>query len=348
MNKTLKRYFRYTSWPIIIAMVVLMIIGVLAIRTAERSGNQAAHNATRQTIFAFVAVAAFMGTTVVPYQRFGRLAYPLFGLTLGLLVLVLFLPPIKAAHRWIPLGPVHVQPSEIAKISYIILLAWYLRYRDNYRHLAGLLVPFVLTVVPIVLILKEPDLGTSLLLLPTLYFMLFMAGAKWRHMLGIVAVATALVFVPVPTKLAPGDDAEKAAERRALAYWTFKAGQDEYAALAAPLVIMNTRQLTRIDGWLRQGDESLSLERGLQLRKSKTTLGAGEISGPGDWEDAQTYMSSLPESDTDFIFSVVAGQWGFIGCLGVLALYAVILVFGVEIAVVTKDPFGRLLSVGML
>ena len=346
-------------------MIALMVLGVSAIRSAEQAkprpadalketalaGDQAARPpayAFKQTIFAFVAIGAFVGATAVPYQRFGRLAYPLFGLTLVLLVLVLFLPPIKQAHRWIPLGPVQVQPSELTKIAYIILLAWYLRYRDNYRRLLGMFVPFVLTLVPIVLILKEPDLGTSLLFLPTLYFMLLMAGAQWRHLLGIVAAAVAILFLPVPAGIGSHAGSEKATERRALAYWTFKRGQKEYAVLAAPLAIMSPGQLKRIDGWLHQGDERLSLERNLQLHRSKTTMGAGEVSGAGDWEDVQTYMSLLPESQTDFIFSVVAGRWGFLGCLGVLTLYVVIFVFGVEIAVVTYDPFGRLLAVGTL
>ena len=348
MPATIRRYLRYTSWPIIIAMIVLMVVGVLAVSAAEQAKVQAPAYAKKQAIFAFVGLAAFVATTLVPYQRFGRAAYPLFALTLGLLVAVLFLPPIRYCNRWIPLGPVQIQPSEIAKIAYIILLAWYLRYRDNYRRLLGMFVPFALTLVPIVLILKEPDLGTSLLFLPTLYVMLFMAGAKWRHLLGIVAVATAILFMPVPMRTGANAGGETDVERRALAYWTFRRGQSEYAAIAAPLAIMKPHQLRRIDGWLRQGDVRLSLERGLHLRRSKTMLGAGEVAGAGNWEDAQTYMSLLPESRTDFIFSIAAGRWGFLGCLGILAMYAVIFVFGVEIAVVTHDPFGRLLAVGML
>jgi cell division protein FtsW (lipid II flippase) len=338
-------------------MIALMVIGVLAIRTAEEAiairsvGDPGAHRpdfSKKQAMFAVVAVVAFIVATVVPYQRVGRLAYPLFALTLGLLVLVLFLPAIQHSRRWIALGPLRVQPSEIAKVSYVALLAWYLRYRDNYRRLLGLIVPFVLTLVPLVLILKEPDLGTSLLFLPTLYFMLFMAGARLVHLLGIVAVTTVLIFLPVPVRIAPTTDSEMATEHRAIAYWTFKRGDKEYAALAAPLAIIRVHQLKRIDGWIRQGDARLSLERGLQLRMSKTALGAGAVAGAGDWEDVKMFLSRLPASQTDFIFSIVAGQWGFLGCLGVLALYGVIFAFGLEIAVVTHDPFGRLLAVGTL
>ena len=178
---TLKTYLRYTSWPIIAAMVALMGIGLAAIDAAEKADWTAfAHVATRQAVFAPVALVVFVIVTIVPYQRWGRFAYALFAATLLLLVVVLYLPARREAQRWIGLGPVAFQPSELAKLSFIVLLAWYLRYGDRYRRLRGLIVPFVLTFVPMGLILIEPDLGTSLLFLPTLYFMLFLAGAKLR------------------------------------------------------------------------------------------------------------------------------------------------------------------------
>ncbi len=348
MPPAIRKYLRYTSWPIIASMLALMVIGVLAVRASEQAEGQATGFVTRQLISAAVALVAFTAATVVPYQRIGRLAYPLFALTLGLLVLVFFLPPIRHSHRWIALGPLQVQPSEIAKVTYIVMLAWYLRYRDNYRRLRGLVVPLLLTLVPMAMVLKEPDLGTSLLFLPTLYVMLFMAGAKWRHLLGIVALATALIFVPVPRHVGADMDAVDSADRRRTAYWTFRHANKEYAVLAAPLALMAHHQLKRIDGWLRQGDRDVAMGRGYQQRKSKTTLAAGELTGWGEDADAQTYLALLPDDHTDFIFSVVGGRWGFAGCAAVLALYAVIFLFGMEIAVITYDPFGRLLAVGVL
>ncbi len=358
MPSTFKRYFRYTSWPIIIAMIALTVIGIFAIRACELAEGRGTSFSVRQIQWAGVALAAFVIVTIVPYQRIGRLAYPLFGVTMALLLLLAaaryygystsFLPAKRGAHRWISLGIVQVQPSEIAKISFIILLAWYLRYRDNYRRLLGLSVPFIVTLAPMGLILYQPDLGTSLLLLPTLYFMLFMAGAKWKHLLGIVAVATVLIFLPVPRKLTPRMTPAEIADRKALAYWTVATGESESVFLAAPLAVMEWHQLKRIDGWLRQGDPGVSKERGYQLVQSKTTLAAGMLTGRGDWADADTYLASLPDDHTDFVFSVVGGQWGFAGCAGVLLLYGVIFLFGVEIAVITYDPFGRLLAVGVL
>jgi len=348
MLDTLKKHLRYTSWPIIVAMIALMSFGLLAINVSEQADPAMRGLANRQIVWACVGLGIFIGATIVPYRRFGRLAYPLFAGTLLLLIVVLFLPEIRYSHRWIDLKVVRLQPSEIAKLTYILLLGRYLRYGDNYRKLRGLIVPFVLTFVPMGLILIEPDLGTSLLFVPILYFMLFMAGAKLRHLLGIVAVATAIMFVPVPRKISPQVPQAELLRRQKWAYWTFQAGQTKYVVSAAPLAIMKHHQIQRLEGWVHQGQRRVSWGAGYQLLQSKMVLGSGQITGRGDWEDADLYFYKLPDDHTDFIFSIIGGQWGFAGCLVLLGLYGVIFLFGAEIATVTNDPFGRLLAVGVL
>jgi len=378
MLDTLRRNLRYTSWPILAATLALMAIGITAISVAQQS-DQALHGyAARQIAFACGGLAAFLAATVLPYRRLGRAAYWLFGATLVVLVMLVVpkvlarfgiqlawinavIPEIRGSRRWINLGFVQAQPSELAKLSFVILLAWYLRRGDHYRRLGGLVMPFVLTLVPMALILVEPDLGTALLFLPTLYFMLFMAGAKLRHLLGIVALGTALVLLPIPSRL-DGGGASQA--RRNLAYWTFHRGDVEYAVVAAPLAKMQPHQLSRIEGWLRQEnpaiilredvrrerpeDYQLHMHQGYQLLQSKLVLGAGRVFGRGDWNETAGFFRMLPDDHTDFIFSVIGGQWGFAGCAALLLLYAIIFLFGIEIAAITYDPFGRLLAVGML
>ena len=370
MANTLRQYFRYTSWPIIVAMLGLMFCGICAIYVSEEAGAlssaQGASGSAHwkmQMIYWAPALAIFVLMSVIPYQKVGRASYVLFALTLVVLVVLValprilgdkhplvmaVLPGIRGAHRWIKIGLIQIQPSEIAKLTYIILLAWYLRYGDHYRKVRGLIVPFVLTLVPLALILKQPDLGTSLLLLPTLYVMLFMAGAKLRHLLGIVAIATVGIFMPVPVK-APADSKDpEDRTRRALSYWSFDSGGEDYVLCAAPLAIMKSHQLKRIDGWLRQEESSISRGIGYQLQQSKMIMGSGRWTGRSDWNNTATYFQMLPDDHTDFIFSVIAGQWGLLGCLGILFLYGVIFLFGVEIAIVTYDPFGRLVAVGVL
>jgi rod shape-determining protein RodA len=341
MFETLKTYLRYTSWPIIAAMVVLVIWGILAIRASEQADPAIGGYAAKQVRFAAVGVAAFVVSTLLPYQVLGRYAYLIFGVTLAMLATVLALPPIRYSHRWIVLGGLQVQVSELAKLAYVVMLAWYLRYRKNYRRLAGLAAPFVLTFVPLALILVEPDLGTSLLFLPTLYVMLFAAGAKLRHLLGIVAVATVVVLLPVPRAI------DSDSPTPALAYAEVRFAGQRYGLSAAALALMEPHQRDRVFGWLHQ-EELKSSDKGRQLAQSKRIIGAGRLSGYGDWNDGEMYFQMLPEDHTDFIFSVVAGRWGFLGCVGILLLYGVIFLFGAEIAVITYDPFGRLLAVGVL
>lgn len=345
MNERLHRLLSYTSWPIVLAMVALMVVGYLAIRVSEQADPTLAGLARKQMVFGVLGVGVFLAAMAVPYAKLGRLAYPLFGVTLGMLVLVLFLPPIRDAHRWINLGVVLVQPSELAKLAYIMMLAWYLKDRDSYRRLRGLAIPFVLTLVPAALILKEPDLGTALLLFPTLFFMLFMAGARLAHLLGIIAVTAVLMLMPIPQPIdADAMGRAELAARRGLAYWA----DDETVVIAAPLAKMKRHQILRIDGWLRQGDERVRSGIGYQLYRSKMILGSGCLTGRLEWNDADSYFRSLPDDHTDFIFSVVGGQWGLIGCAVVLGCYAIIFLFGFEIAAVTVDPFGRLVAVGVL
>ena len=370
MVNTLKQYLRYTSWPIIAAMLGLMIWGVCAIQVSEEAGalsSAQGHSGSAhwkmQMVYWCPALIIFVLMSIVPYQKVGRAAYVLFGITLVVLVAMVaiprvlgnrhplvaaVLPGIRGAHRWIKMGPIQLQPSEIAKLTYIILLAWYLRYGNHYRKIGGLVVPFVLTLIPMALILKEPDLGTSLLLLPTLYVMLFMAGAKLRHLLGIIAVATAMIFMPIPVR-SPADSKDpEDRTRRALSYGFLNSVDKDYVFCAAPLAIMKSHQLKRIDGWLRQEESGIARGIGYQLHQSKMIMGSGCWTGRSDWNDTAAYFQMLPDDHTDFIFSVIGGQWGLLGCLGVLFLYGVIFLFGVEIAIVTYDPFGRLLAVGVL
>ena len=359
---TLRTYFRYTSWPIILAMLALMVFGILAIHVYERSDPSVSGFAAKQAVLGAIGLLGFVAATVLPYQKLGKYAYVLFGLTLVVLALLLALPRlygssevvkwiipgVRGTHRWINLGFTRLQPSEIAKLTFIILLAWYLRHGNHYRRLSGLIVPFVLTFVPMVLVLKEPDLGTSLLFLPTLYFMLFMAGAKLRHLLGIIAAATVLLLIPVPRRVAAEMRPAELTTRRAWAYGTFIRGGNEYTVSAAALALMEAHQLRRIDGWLRQGDPEIAKDKGYQQRVSKMILAIGRLAGRDNFNDANLFFRNLPDSHTDFIFSIIGGHWGLLGCALVLLFYAVIFLFGIEIAVITYDPFGRLLAVGVL
>ncbi len=378
MNATIKNYLRYTSWPIIAAMLALMAIGVTAIRVSERADVDMAGFASKQVVFAVIGLGVFVLMTLVPYQRLGRLSYVLFALTMALLAGIFALPANRGSHRWISVGPIMVEPSEIAKFAMIMMLAWYLRYGDNYRRLLGLIVPFVLTLLPMGLILLEPDLGTALLFPPTLLFMLYVAGARLRHLVVILGMCLFLVFVPwllpvgaakfheqragfVTRKLGPvtfySVDASKPWRKRPevpVAYCRFQWGKGPVYDLQ-PLslrLMMGTDQTAerarRVAAWLRPDDERLQRDKGYQPRQARLVLGAGGFTGRTDWNNNDAFFRVLPDDHTDFIFCVIGGQYGLLGCLGVLVLYGVIFLFGFEIAMITYDPFARLLVVGVL
>ena len=344
------KYLRGISLPIIAAMLALMVIGITAISVAEqaaRSNSIVQGSTLKQCIYAVVGIVAFIAAVVVPYRRIGQSSYILFGINLSLLILVLFLPPIRNSHRWINLRIFKVQPSELIKVTYVVALAWYLRYRDNYRRASGLIAPFMLTLIPAVLILIEPDLGTTLLLFPTLFFMLFMAGAKLRHLVTVIILAAAVALMPIPIDTTGKDDT-LTKDRKALAYWSGKIGKKEYTLLAGSLSIMKPHQLSRIEGWIKQSDRRIAMSKGFQLQVSMFILGSGGLTGEKMTRQKNIYFRMLPDDHTDFIYTIIGGQWGFLGCLAVLFIYLVIFFFGAEIAGTTDDPFGRLLVLGML
>jgi rod shape determining protein RodA len=277
----------------------------------------------RQLAYLAGGVALMLAILQPAYQKIGRYVYPAYFITLGLLVLLVLdryvdlpmVPVRKDVRRWVSLGPLSLQPSEFMKLVLVLTLARYLRFRDSYRRLQGLIVPFLLTLIPMALILAEPDLGTTLMLPPVLFLMLFVAGARLRHLTLLALLGAALL--------------------PALYLW----GMKEY-------------QRDRIRIVFRQDspDERWHAGPGYQLRQSKIALGSGGLYGHG-WGRGvfiESPTSLLPEEHNDFIFALIGHQWGFIGCLLVILAYAAIVLFGLEVATITNDPFGRLIALGVV
>jgi len=264
-------------------------------------------------MWAVVSVVGFTAAAAWPYQRLRQLALPIYGLSLMLLVAVFFTRPKNFSYRWIPLGFMDFQPSELAKIAFILALAAYLVRRPSLRRWYGLLIPFVMMALPAVLILKEPDLGTSLLFAPTLLAMLFAAGARPRHL----AVVAVLSVVSLPL------------------LWTQ----------------MSAEQKSRVVAVFRQrtGGEAPD-DDGYHLHQAKRVLALGGVFGSSmsgmPIHNVRAYH--LPESRTDFVFCLIGERWGFVGCSAVLGLIAVVIGRGLAVAAQTREPFGRLLVVGIV
>jgi cell division protein FtsW (lipid II flippase) len=233
-------------------------------------------------------------------------------------VLLPFVPesivrPRNGARRWItlPFG-FEFQPSELAKLAYVLLLATYLTTRRHYRRFLGILVPVALTFVPMVLILKEPDLGTSLLFLPTLFAMLVAAGSRLHHLaiIGVIGVA---------------------------------AGASTYPLLQPH---QKERIHALVDHWT--GTNATLHDEGFQGHVAMTLVGAGGVAGVGGTDGATLVeQNHLPEDHNDMIFAVVSVRWGFLGALATWGLYLLLGVSVLLTAAQTSEPFGRLVVIGL-
>ncbi|MHC4488069.1 MAG: FtsW/RodA/SpoVE family cell cycle protein [Planctomycetota bacterium] len=304
----------------------------------------------KQMIFAAVAMAGFIMANLVNYRRFGTVSYWIYAfvlLLLGLLLLgryvvdIPFVPEINGTHRWIKFRIAGrdlpaVQPSELCKLVYILALAWYLRYRSNYRNFSALIGPFALTLLPMVLILLEPDLGTVMLMMPILFTMLFVAGAKVKHLLIIVLMALA-VSPLLWHRMKPYQRTRISSVLLQNSWVREKA--EQHPTLGRILV---GRKFS-IKQWMN--------DWGYHLIRSKYAVASGGMNrgkGYGFRQGPFIKYNFLPERHNDFIFAMIAHQWGFWGCLGLLGLYVIIVVCGLEIAVNNTDPFGRLVAVGIV
>ncbi|MBN1346466.1 MAG: rod shape-determining protein RodA [Phycisphaerae bacterium] len=199
-------------WFVLVPVALLVAAGMVAIYATEnQAGSSRPEYTIRQAVFLVASLFAMFITIAVPYQRICRYAYVFFGIMLVLLLLLAavrklnisvpgnIIPVVRGSARWIRLGWFQLQPSELMKVAFILALARYLRFRENYRTWLGLMPPFLLTLLPMMLILMEPDLGTVLLMLPVLFAMLFMAGARIHHLLLVILLS--ILAAPVGWKM---------------------------------------------------------------------------------------------------------------------------------------------------
>ncbi|MBL8880866.1 MAG: rod shape-determining protein RodA [Phycisphaerales bacterium] len=277
---------------------------------------------TRQSVFLLAGFALMLLMIWPSYQNVGPYSYAVYWLVVFLLALLVvdrfidlpFIPVRRDTRRWVEVTDgLGIQPSEFMKPALILALAYHLRFRESVRTVRGLVLPFLMTLLPMGLIHFQPDLGTLLMLLPVLFAMLFAATAKKRHLVAVMLIGVAL----------------------APPFYMF--GMKEY-------------QKKRIDVLLRQErpDERWHMNEGYQLRQAKIALGTGGVWGEGLGHGVFVQQDLLPEAHNDFIFAMIGHQWGMAGAILVLIAYGLIVILGLEIALLTNDPFGRLLAVGVI
>ncbi len=332
------------GWVILAAITILVALGVASIyvtNTHYSRANDGPMNAARQCVRVVISAIVAIAVLRVGYQRIARHAYLILVLALLLLLPLLFAKmfhtsfggltaPRNGAYRWIHLPGFELQPSELMKIAYVLALAWYLRFRKNYRRPGGLLIPVAVSAIPLTLVLLEPDLGTAVLMAPVLFSMLLLAGARMRHLLLILIIG----FGAAPMA------------------WGQIKGYQKARVTAVLLQSDTVRQavIRRPERFEMLASKRQAVEwaasSGYQLVHSKNAIGSGGFFGQGWGKGVYVRSGLLPDRHNDFVFSIIGHQWGFAGCLLVLACFTVIVIAGARIASVTTDPFGRLLAVG--
>ena len=307
-----KRLLRRTDLTLIVAAVAIVIMSLVIIGSATHVNTPSEERywfVQRQgiSIVIDIALAAFlMNFDYKILQRYGNHFY-VFNLILLILVMLVGQTAL-GAQRWIALGPISVQPSEFSKLIMIIALAAMLEKRGGKINTITDLAPVAAYVgVPFLLVLKQPDLGTSLVFLAIFFGMVFVAGVRLRLLLGIFGAG--LAAMPV--------------------LWHF----------------LKDYQKMRIMVFMDPNVDPLGA--GYHIIQSKIAIGSGMLFGKGLFGGTQSQLNFLPENHTDFIFSVVGEELGFVGCAILLLLYLVVLWRGIRIAQDASDMFGRLLAVGI-
>jgi rod shape determining protein RodA len=306
-----RRLVQNFDWMLLIITLLLAASGLITLYSAARAGldiTQAFY--FKQLMWYGAGFLIMIGAFLISYKRFDQYAYTAYAVCIFLLTAVLLAGKVVAgSKRWLVFGPISLQPSELAKVAVIIVLARFYSRTASTKgmRLRDLAVPMMLIAVPFALIVKQPDLGTAVMIL--------------------LIAATLTVFIKI--------------EKRAMIAIVL------FGTVTIPMIWMLLKgyQKQRILTFLEPDRDPLGA--GYHIIQSKIAIGAGMLSGKGFLKGTQNALSFLPEHQTDFIFSVLAEDWGFIGSAVVLFIFLMLIVWSLNIAHGCRDSFGALLAIGI-
>ena len=285
-----------------LAMILALTFGLVGILSTNRPAFG------RQVIFALTGLFIYTAASLFDYRLLKRVSIGFYMAVLGLLCLVLISGAVtRGAVRWLEVGARQFQPSEFSKITLILILAFLLQRHPGFLSLKKFLVALVLTLVPVVLVYFQPDLGTSIILLTIFLGMLVTAGLKPQHLFLMMASGLGLL-VPL---------------------WS----------------LLKDYQRQRIISFLNPALDPLG--SGYNVLQSQIAVGSGQIWGRGFGRGTQSHLQFLPEHYTDFIFASLSEEWGFVGALLLLGFFVVLLVRILKTAQEASDNFGTLIAVGV-
>lgn len=305
------KLLKNVEYPILITIVLITIISVLVISSATTtvsSDGRLSLSAKLQLIWFFVGLLAMFVVMFIDYHSFAHWSNIIYGLSLFLLLLVVLKGEEGGgAQRWISLGPFRLQPSEFAKLSLVVTLAKHLENKKSFDNIKDLGSVFLHVVAPIILIAKQPDLGTSLVVIVMVFGMLFVAGLSYK-LIGLIAGA-GILSLPL--------------------LWNFL------------IPFQKKRILVFINPYLDP------LGSGYNVIQSKIAIGSGRLFGKGLFQGTQNQLDFLPVKHTDFIFAVLGEELGFLGGLLLFALLFALLYYTVKIAFKARDLLGTYMVIGV-
>ncbi|OGW37490.1 MAG: rod shape-determining protein RodA [Nitrospirae bacterium GWD2_57_9] len=316
-----RRQFANLPWGLVTLILAIAAIGLVTVYSATFTAKGPSSLFYKQLMWMAIGLVVMICAMIPDYHTVGRYAYVLYAASIVFLILVMFVGRTgMGAQRWLPLGPFAFQPSELAKISLTLALARYFAEdpkRGGYD-LRDLAVPGIMVLVPFMLVVKQPDLGTAMMLLLTSTLIVVIAGIRMRAVLivlliGATMAAAMFLVTPVRNKI-----------------WGS----------------LKPYQQNRIKAFL---DPSIDPRgTGYHANQSKIAVGSGQITGKGYRRGTQSQMAFLPERHTDFIFAVLSEERGFIGSSLLVVLYLTLLLTGVDTAKNAKDRLGTLMAGGIV
>ena len=307
-----RRLFIHFDWTLLGIVLLIATIGILNLYSATAKIEMAGTPLYLKQIFwLLIGLAVMVTIAFIEYRFYSDFAYIAYSIALFLLIVVLGYGIITSgAQRWVKIGSLSFQPSEFVKISLILALAKFFHRPPHQRgySLKQLSLPFLLLLLPMGLILKQPDLGTAIVLLLVFFSILIFVKIRWSSLLAIVLAGGAAVPL----------------------LWSF----------------LKEYQKKRIITFFNPDLDPLGA--GYHLIQSKIAVGSGGIIGKGFMKGTQSKLGFLPEQQTDFIFSALGEEWGLFGSLFIVGLYCVLILWGLRIAVQAKDRFGAILAFGVV
>lgn len=307
--------FRSVDWPVMVLLALLSVVGLLVMHSAVGGTDWRYADQSRYMVYALIVMWI---VALIPSQFLARLAPLAYLITLALLVAVaLFGESSKGAARWLDIGILRLQPSEIMKITLPMMLAWYFQRREGKVGWYDFMVAMVMTLIPFALIALQPDLGTALLVVASGFFVMYFAGLSFKLLIPLVLAATiglSVIYINQDVLCEPETD------------W----------------IVLHSYQKSRVCTLLDPTRDPLG--RGFHTIQSTIAVGSGGLLGRGYMSGTQGQLSFIPERTTDFIFAVFAEEFGLFGALSLLFLYLLLIMRGLFIASRATTTYGRLLA----